>query len=86
MALGRGQEVMPKKKCPETDMDDAPEILGLLPQSSRRVLEGDQEFMQLEHGCEVEVPQPFLDPAFKHNRGRALRSFWSCSPVDCLTV
>ena len=48
------------------DLDDAPELLEVLPQVSRRSLEADQERMQLEHGCED------LDPAFKHNRWRAL--------------
>ena len=38
------------------DLDDAPELLEVLPQVSRLLLEGDRERMQLEHGCEVEVP------------------------------
>ena len=57
-------------------LDDAPELLEVASASESTFLEGDQERMQLEHGCEVEVPQPHLDPAFKHNRRRALRFFW----------
>ena len=49
------------------DLDDAPELFEGLPQVCRRFLEGDQERMQLEHGCELEVPQPCWDPALKHN-------------------
>ena len=45
----------------------------MLPQVSPRFLEGDPERMMLEHGGEVEVPQIYLDPAFKHNRRRAVR-------------
>ena len=50
------------------DLDDAPELLEVLPQLCRRYLEDDQDRTQLEHDCEVDVPHPYVDPAFKHNR------------------
>ena len=57
------------------DLDDTPELLEVLPQVSRRFLEGDQDRTQLENGCEVEVPQPYLDPAFKQKAGFAFFFF-----------
>ena len=43
---------------PCQDLDNAQELMEVLPQVGRRYLEGDQERMQLDHVNEVEVPHP----------------------------
>ena len=57
------------------DLNAAPKLLEVLPQVSRRFLEGDQERTQLEDGGEAEVSQSCLDPALKHCRRQALLFF-----------